>query len=71
MSAVASGGRVESQTAFQAVIVYGQQVNNVLHAILSIFSCGLWVLIWLILLASGGETRRIIQIDPYGEMVTN
>jgi hypothetical protein len=40
--AVARGGRIESHTHFQAVIVSGRSVNHVLHAILTFFtsSCG-------------------------------
>lgn len=67
--AVARGGRIESRTAFQAVIVNGRQVNNVLHVILTLFSCGLWLLIWLLLLAGGGEKRQVLTIDPYGDWI--
>jgi hypothetical protein len=27
-------------------------VNHVLHAIISIFSCGLWLIVWLVLVLS-------------------
>lgn len=68
VSAVSRGGRVEYRTATQAVIVYGKQVNNVLHALLFIFTCGLWLIIWLILLASGGENREVLDVDPFGNV---
>ena len=70
MMAVSRGGRVEYRTPTQAVIVYGRQVNNVLHALLFIFTCGLWLLIWLFLLASGGERREVLDVDPYGSVVS-
>lgn len=70
MLAVSRGGRVEARTQFQAVIVYGRQPNNVLHALLTIFTCLLWGIVWLILLANGGERRQVIQVDPYGTLTT-
>jgi hypothetical protein len=63
---VASGGRIESQSEFQAVVVDGHRVNHVLHAIISFFTCGLWIVIWLVLGLSGGEKRRIVRVDQYG-----
>ena len=68
--AVARGGRIESRTAFQAVIVNGKQVNNVLHVLLFLFTCGLWLFVWLFLLVSGGEKRQVLTIDPYGDWIT-
>jgi hypothetical protein len=38
--------RVETQSDYKAVIVFGQPVNHVLHAIITIFSCGLWGVVW-------------------------
>ena len=68
---VASGGRVESQSDFQAVMVEGHRVNHVLHAIVSFFTCGAWLLIWLILGISGGEKRKIIRVDEYGNVTVS
>lgn len=66
---VAAGGRVESHTPHAAVVVYGQKVNHVLHAILFIFTCSVWGIVWLILGLSGGEKRYSITVDPYGHLV--
>lgn len=60
------GYRVESQTDYQAVMVKGKPVNNVLHLILTLVTLGLWLLVWLPLLAFGGEKRKIVSIDEYG-----
>lgn len=67
-SEAAAGGRVESHTPHAAVVVYGQKVNHVLHAILFIFTCGFWALVWLILGLTGGEKRYAITVDPYGQL---
>jgi hypothetical protein len=67
-SAAARGLRVESQSDFQAVMVEGQPVNHVLHAIITIFSCGLWGIVWIILAITGGEKREMIVVDEFGNV---
>jgi hypothetical protein len=66
--AVAAGGRVESQSDDNAVIVKGKDVNHVLHVLISIFTCGLWLIVWLILIITGGEKRQLITVDEWGNV---
>jgi len=68
MYAVTQGGRVESRTQLQGVIVYGQKTNHVLHAILTIFTCLLWAIVW-ITKGPGNERREVLQVDPYGNLI--
>ncbi len=67
---VVQGGRVESQSDFQAVIVHGQHVNHTLHVLISVFTCGLWLIPWLVMGAVGGEKRTVVSIDEYGNALT-
>lgn len=67
-SGAARGLRVESQSDFQAVLVQGQPVNHVLHAIITIFSCGLWGIVWIILAITGGEKREMAVVDEFGNV---
>jgi hypothetical protein len=67
-SASARGLRVESQSDFQAVMVEGQPVNHVLHAIVTLFSCGLWGIVWIILAITGGEKREMVVVDEFGNV---
>ena len=67
---VVQGGRVESQSDFQAVIVHGGKVNHTLHVIISIFTCGLWLIPWLVMGAVGGEKRTVVSVDEYGNSLT-
>lgn len=60
---VRRGGRVESQSDYQAVIVHGKRVNHVLHLLLSILLIGIWLIVWLLLIVTGGEKRIIIEVD--------
>jgi hypothetical protein len=63
---VVQGGRVESQSEFQAVIVYGHRPNHTLHAIVTLFTCGLWGIVWIVIALTGGEKRKMITVDDYG-----
>jgi hypothetical protein len=63
------GYRIVAVDGARALVVSGSPVNHVLHAILSIFTCGLWLLMWALLAALGGETRRHIYIDDYGNVI--
>jgi len=64
----ARGLRIESQSDFQAVLVEGQPVNHVLHAIITLFSCGLWGVVWIILAITGGEKREMVVVDEFGNV---
>src|ERR1700729_907516 len=62
-TAAARGRRIESQSEFQAVLVEGKPVNNVLHALLTIFTCLLWGIVWIVLSITGGEKREMVVGD--------
>lgn len=66
--AVARGLRVESQSDFQAVLVEGKPVNHTLHAILTIFTCLLWGIVWAVIAGTGGEKREMIVVDEFGNI---
>lgn len=68
---VRSGYRVESQTANQAILVKGRRPAHLLHFFLSVFTLGLWALfVWLPLSVFGGEKRRVLTVDAYGNVAT-
>jgi hypothetical protein len=67
-SGVARGLRIESQSDYQAVLVEGKPINHVLHAIITIFSCGLWGIVWIILAITGGEKREMVVVDEFGNV---
>jgi len=66
----ASGGRVEARMSTSAVVVTGKRVNHVLHLLLSLFCCGWWIPVWLLLAAFGGERRQTVIVDDYGQIVS-
>ena len=66
---VAQGRRVESQGDYQAILVRGHRVNHVLHFLITLFTVGLWVIIWLGLVIFGGEKREVVEVDEYGQVL--
>ena len=68
---VRDGYRVESQTDYQAILVRGRRPNHLLHLILSIVTLGLWaIFVWLPVAVFGGEKRRVVTVDAYGNVAT-
>jgi len=63
----AQGYRVESQSDFQAVVVKGKPINHALHIIVSILTV-VWLIGYLVILASGGEKRELMQVDEWGNV---
>jgi hypothetical protein len=63
---VAQGARVESQGDYQAILVRGHRPNHMLHLVLSIVTLGLWLFVWLGVIAFGGEKRMSASVDEWG-----
>lgn len=60
------GGELESSTGQTAVILRGKKVNHVLHAILSLLTAGLWLIVWVVLVATNKRQRIILSADASG-----
>ena len=65
-SQIVQGGRIESQSDFQAVVVTGQRINHVLHLILTLVTFGLWGIVWIVMAFIGGEKRSVVSVDEFG-----
>lgn len=68
---VGRGGRVEWQNDTQAVIVIPPATNHMVHLLLSIFSCGLWLIMWLFLTLMAHEVRFTLAVDAAGTVYRN
>ena len=66
---VTSGGRIESQGDFDAVVATGKDVNHTVHLIATIFTCGIWGLVWLVIALTGGVKRKMVSVDEYGQLL--
>ena len=58
---IQQGWRVESESDTYTVLVHGQHPNHILHLLLSVFTLGLWIIVWVIIAATGGEERQVIN----------
>jgi hypothetical protein len=63
---VKHGWGVEAQSDYQAVMVKGKRPNHLLHLILTIVTLGFWAVIWILVALSGGEKRKVVQVDESG-----
>ena len=63
------GYRIESQTDFNAVLIKGKRPNHVLHLILTIITAGLWAFVWIIVWAANRESRLMLSVDDYGNVL--
>jgi len=66
---VTRGARVESQGDFDAVVATGKEVNHTVHLIATIFTCGIWGLVWLVIALTGGVKRKMVSVDAYGQLL--
>jgi hypothetical protein len=58
--------RVETQADYYAVVVGRKPVNHILHLLLSVFTLGFWLIVWLVVAMTGGEKRYKLSVDEYG-----
>ena len=66
---VAGGWRIESRTDTIAVLVKGKPVSHLLHLVLSVFTLGLWIIVWVNVVAFGGERRSTIRLKENGKIM--
>ncbi|MFK4223432.1 hypothetical protein [Streptomyces sp. NPDC019890] len=66
---IASGWRVESRSETQAILVRGEPLNHVLHAILSLVTCFLWAFVWVALSVTNRVERVALTVDAHGHVV--
>lgn len=63
------GYHIEAVDGARAIVVTGTPVNHVLHVLLTVFTCGLWLPVWLLLIGLGGVKHRHVYIDEYGNLI--
>jgi hypothetical protein len=59
---ITHGWKLESRTRFNAVLVAGHRPNHVLHLLLTVFTLGLWLPVWLLLSITQKEQRKQIAV---------
>jgi hypothetical protein len=66
---VTYGARVESQTDDTAVLVRGKKPDHKLHLLITFLTCGAWAMVWLLLVMVQKESRTMLLVDPYGNVL--
>lgn len=67
---VAQGWRVESQGRFQAVVRKQPPRNLAVNLFLTFVTSGLWLPVWYFLAARNSAGRRLITVDPLGNITS-
>jgi hypothetical protein len=65
---LARGWTLASRTETTAVLAYTSRINHVLHAILTIFTCLLWGIVWFLLAQGQENRRRVLTLHPDGRL---
>jgi hypothetical protein len=52
------------------VVVTGSAPNHVVHVLLLIFTCGLWLPLWILIAATQKEHRTTLFVDEAGRVIT-
>ena len=56
--------------ASAVLMLPGKPVNHLLHFLVGIFTCGLWWIVWLILILTQKKEQRMrVSIDQYGNLL--
>jgi hypothetical protein len=51
-----------------AILVTGRPVNHVLHLLITVLTCGLWLIPWLVESWVGGERTIVLTLDDSGHV---
>jgi hypothetical protein len=65
---IAEGSTLAHQSTFEAVMTSGRKINHILHLLLSIFTLGIWLLIWALMGMFGGEKQYTLRVDEHGKV---
>lgn len=62
------GATVLGGTPYMVTLECGSRPNHVLHLLLSVITCGLWLPIWMLLTMTNPPSRRNLRVDEYGRL---
>jgi hypothetical protein len=62
------GAGVLARRPFEATLAYRRPVSHVLHAILSVVTGGLWVVVWIVMAIARTDDRVRLEVDPQGHV---
>jgi heat shock protein HtpX len=64
--ALMRGEYIESEGDYAFLLARGRPINHLMHLVMTLFSFGLWLPIWIPTAIFGRERWRLVEIDEYG-----
>ncbi len=71
MRHVSLGWRIVTQYPGQTVMRRSNEVNHLAHSLATVFTCGLWLPVYVVLAVTSEEQRIALAVDPYGVVLIN
>lgn len=68
VQAARNGWQLQHANTAQATFIRGKPTNHILHAILTIFLLGFWIIPWIAIAATNQVEQLVVTIDAYGLM---
>lgn len=65
---VKHGWRVESHSEFSATLAKGHRPNPWFHAIATLLTLGVWLVVWIPRALFFGEKRMAVRVDENGDI---
>ena len=65
---VTNGATVVLDASSGVVLAYRRPVSHVLHAVLTLVTAGLWIVVWLAVAFGRGEDRALFEVDRWGNV---
>jgi hypothetical protein len=62
--------RIKSRAPHHAVMVHASGPNHLVHALITLFTCGLWVIAWIPFATQRGH-QVSLHVDPYGNVMSS
>ena len=63
---VSKGWRVESQSAVQAILVKGKNINHTLQIFLTVITLGVWLVVYVPIYFTNRRQTKIVRVDDFG-----
>ena len=58
------------QECYAVLMLPGTKVNHVLHLILSVLTCGIWLPLWIFMMLRNKQEQRVrITVDAQGSLI--
>lgn len=64
------GAHIQSRTATQATLKYGEEPNAAIHLLIALLTCGIWIIAYIIIASSNHVQYRTLRVEQDGTVRT-